>query len=163
MQQIDKLFRPLLGIRLEFRQQLLLQADHILNGGARRTVQRTPGTAVKGFIQMDMHVAHGGQHQLSTRIVVRQRRIRMLLILAQRNNFPVLDFNGLQRGTGMYHHRVFVIKPRFQQDVIQVIVLIVNRHCALRPAGVPDRISSIRDRGDCAKQRGSSDHFSALA
>ncbi|MPN35528.1 hypothetical protein SDC9_183026 [bioreactor metagenome] len=53
---------------------------------------------------MDMHVAHGGQHQLSTRIVVRQRRIRMLLILAQRNYFPVLDFNGLQRGTGVHHH-----------------------------------------------------------
>ena len=111
---------------------------------------------------MDVHVAHGGQHQLSTRIVVRQRRIRMLLILTQCNNFPVLNFNGLQRGMGMHHHRVFVIKPRFQQDVIQVIVLIVNRHCALRPAGVPDRISSIRDRSHCAKQRGSGDHFSAL-
>ena len=112
---------------------------------------------------MDVHVAHGGQHQLSTRIIVRQRRIRMLLILAQRNDFSVFDFNGLQRGTGVHHHRAFVIKARFQQDVIQVIVFIVNRHCALRPAGVPDRISSIRDRSDRAKQRGSGHHFSALA
>ena len=91
------------GVRLEFRQQLLFRADHILNGGARRTVQRTPRTAVKvlsrwicmsrmaGSISFPPHRSAAASHPDAA-----YSRAAQL--------FSVFDFNGLQRGTGVHHH-----------------------------------------------------------
>ena len=89
LNQVDKLLGVRLRVRLEFRQQFLLKLDHILNGGARRAVKRAPRAAVKRFVQMDMHVAHGRQHQFTARIVARQRGVRVAQIAAQGDDFAV--------------------------------------------------------------------------
>ncbi|MNE24154.1 hypothetical protein D3C80_1174350 [compost metagenome] len=98
LNQIDQLFGPLLGIRLQFRQQLLLQPNHIFDGGARWAIQRTPWAAVKGFVQMDVHITHGGQHQFAASVVNRQRAVCMLAVIAQGNDLALVDLQRFQFG-----------------------------------------------------------------
>lgn len=71
----------------------------------RRAVKGMPGTAVKGFIQVNMHVAHRRQHQLTACIIVWQRGIGMAFVITQGDNFAVINFECFQLG------RVLVATP----------------------------------------------------
>ena len=163
MQQVNQLFRALLRVRLEFRQQLLLELDHILNRGTRRAVERAPRAAVEGFIKVDMHVAGGRQHQLAARVVVRQRGVRVIFVIAQGHDFAVLNFHGLLRGASMHDDRALVLKARFKQHVIQIVMAVGNVHGSLRLADGSTGSGRIGHRCGRAKQRGGGDHFAAIA
>ena len=79
-----------------------------------------------------MHVAGGGQHQLTACVIVRQRGLRMLLVLAQGNNFAVLNLYGLVRRAGLHRHTVFVVKTGFQQHVIEIVMRVSDFHGVVR-------------------------------
>ena len=81
---------------------------------------------------MNMHVAGGGQHQLIASVIVRQRGIRVLLILAQRDNFAVLNLHGLARRAGLHRHAIFVVKTGFQQHVIEIVMRVSDFHGVVR-------------------------------
>ncbi|MNE38204.1 hypothetical protein D3C80_1320940 [compost metagenome] len=91
LNQVDKFFCAFLSVGLQLGQQLVLQADHILNGGSRRAIERAPRAAIKRFVQMDMHVAHRREHQLAACVVVRQRGVGVAFVIAQRDDFTVFD------------------------------------------------------------------------
>ena len=81
---------------------------------------------------MNMHVAGGGQHQLTASVIVRQRGVRMLLVLAQGNNFTVLNFHSLARRAGLHRHAIFVVKTGFQQHVIEIVMRVSDFHGVVR-------------------------------
>ncbi|CZV10261.1 Uncharacterised protein [Enterobacter cloacae] len=163
LDQIDQLFGALLGIRLEFGEQLLLKADHILNGGTRRAVERTPRAAVEGFIQVNVHIAHRREHQLAACVIVRQGGVRVTFVIPQGDNFPVFDLQRFQLGASARRNAAVDVKSGLQQHVVQVVVFSGDVHRFARLAGWFCGIGSIRDGAGRAKQRAGGDHFAALA
>ena len=81
---------------------------------------------------MNMHVAGGGQHQLTASVIVRQRGVRMQLVLAQGDNFAVLNLHGLARRAGLHRHAIFVVKTGFQQHVIEIVMRVSDFHGVVR-------------------------------
>ena len=137
--------------------------DHILDRGARRAVQGAPRTAIKGFIQVNVHVAHRREHQLAARIVVRQRYVGVALVIAQGDDLPVVNLQRFQLGAGARRHAAVNVKPGLQQHVVQIVMFRGDAHRFARLAGWLRGVSSIRDGPGGAKQRAGGDHFAALA
>ena len=163
LDQVDQLFRALLGVGLQLRQHFLFQADHVLNRGTCRTVQRAPRAAVKGFIQVDVHVAHRREHQLAARVIVRQRGVGMDFIVAQGDDLPVVNLQRFQLGAGACRHAAVNVKPGFEQHVVEVVMFCGDAHRFAGLAGWLCGIRSIRDGAGGAKQRAGGDHFATLA
>ena len=141
----------------------MLKADHVLNGGARRAVKRPPRAAVEGFIQMDVHIAHRREHQPAARVIVRQRGVRVTVVIAQGDNFSVLNLQRFQLGAGARRHAAVDVKPGLQQHVVQVVMFRGDVHRFAGLAGWFCGVGSIRDGAGRAKQRAGGDHFAALA
>ncbi len=84
---------------------------------------------------MDVHVAHRRKHQLFTRVVVRQRGVGVALVIAQGDNFSVLDLQRFQLGAGARRHAAVEVEPGLQQHVVEVIVFCGDTYRFARLAG----------------------------
>ena len=112
---------------------------------------------------MDVHVAHRREHQLFTRVIVRQRRVGVANVIAQGDDLAVFNLQRFQLGASARRHAAVESKPGFEQHVVQIVMLRGDVHRFTGLAGGLCGIRSIRDGAGGTKQRAGGDHFAALA
>ncbi|MNZ84297.1 hypothetical protein D3C78_1030480 [compost metagenome] len=132
LQQGDQVFRTLLRGGQQLGDQGLFERDHVHDGFALTWARCLPWAAVKGFIQMDMHVAKRRQQQLALRLIARYPGGRRCFFRVNCGNFSVFDFKLVQRGAGADHRLAIVLKTVFQSNAAQPVVAVGQGHgCAL--------------------------------